>query len=119
MHVALLKQPINQFKPVQWSRQKEIRACCPHIYILWQGVFYALNPLHAVVHLNVLGCKVGCTSIICYRNPGTYFNSNFMYELETLNCKIACNFNGPKNKLSLDLCIQTYTTKNAGYLQEV
>ena len=86
---------------------------------MWQGVFYALNPLHAVVHLNVLGCKVGCTSIICYRNPGTYFNSNFMYELETLNCKIACNFNGPKNKLSLDLCIQTYTTKNAGYLQEV
>ena len=31
------------------------------------------------------------------------------YEHEILNGKIACNFNGPKNKLSLDLCIKTYT----------
>ena len=30
--VALPKRPINQFKPVQQSRQKALRAYCPDIY---------------------------------------------------------------------------------------
>jgi hypothetical protein len=32
MSLALLKGPINQFKPVQQSGKKVIRACCPNIY---------------------------------------------------------------------------------------
>ena len=32
MHVALPKRPINQLKPVQWSRQQALRAYCPKIY---------------------------------------------------------------------------------------
>ena len=32
MHVALPKWPINQFKPIQQSRQKALRAYCPNIY---------------------------------------------------------------------------------------
>ena len=31
-HVALSKQPINQFQLVQQSRQKALRAYCPNIY---------------------------------------------------------------------------------------
>ena len=32
MHVALPKWPIDQFKPVQKSRQQELRAYFPNIY---------------------------------------------------------------------------------------
>ena len=32
MHLALLKRPINQFKPVLQSRQQALRAYCPNIY---------------------------------------------------------------------------------------
>ena len=34
-HIALPKQPINQYKPVQESCQQVLRAYCPNIYILW------------------------------------------------------------------------------------
>ena len=35
VHVALPKQPINHFKPVQQSRQQELRSYCPNILQLW------------------------------------------------------------------------------------
>jgi hypothetical protein len=35
--VALSKQPINQFKPVQKSIKKVLRAYCPNIYTVEEG----------------------------------------------------------------------------------
>ena len=32
MHVALTKQPVNQFATIQKSRQQALRAYCPNIY---------------------------------------------------------------------------------------
>ena len=32
VHLALTKRRINQFKPVQQSRQQVLRAYCPNIY---------------------------------------------------------------------------------------
>ena len=32
VHIALPKRPINQFKPVQKSRQQALRPYCPNIY---------------------------------------------------------------------------------------
>ena len=37
MHAALPKQPINQFKLIQQSRQQTLRAYCPDIYTVTTG----------------------------------------------------------------------------------
>ena len=42
-HVALPKQPIKQFKPVQQSRQQVLRANCPNIYTGKQGDYGGIN----------------------------------------------------------------------------
>ena len=34
MLVAMSKWPVNQFKPVQQSRQEALRAYCPNIYTM-------------------------------------------------------------------------------------
>ena len=49
VHVALLKKPINQFKPVQQSRNQALKAYCPNMYTvvgldgLWVGHFSSLT----------------------------------------------------------------------------
>ena len=45
VHVVLPKWPINQFKPVQQSRQQVLRAYCPNIYTMpvKQGLLKTLN----------------------------------------------------------------------------
>ena len=41
LHFALTKQPTNQLKPVQQSRQQALRAYCPNIHTVWQQATYA------------------------------------------------------------------------------
>ena len=43
MHVALPKPPINQFKPVQQSRQQTLRAYCPNIFNVSQALHFHIG----------------------------------------------------------------------------
>ena len=38
VYVVLPKQPINQFKPIQQSRQQALKAYCPNLYTVQQGL---------------------------------------------------------------------------------
>ena len=49
MSLALLKGPINQFKPVQQSRKQVLRAYCPNIYIY--------TSIHIYIYFIFLGKK--------------------------------------------------------------
>ena len=40
MHPVLPERPINQFEPVQHSREKALRAYCPNIYTVKLGLEY-------------------------------------------------------------------------------
>ena len=43
VHVALPKPPINQFKPVQQSRQQTLRAYCPNIFNVSQALHFHIG----------------------------------------------------------------------------
>ena len=65
MHVVLPKWPKDQFKPVQQSRQQELRAYCPNIYTVER----ALNDILVIVWTCVWGevvCNVAdmCLSLL-------------------------------------------------------
>ena len=65
VHVVLPKWPKDQFKPVQQSRQHELRAYCPNIYTVER----ALNDILVIVWTCVWGevvCNVAdmCLSLL-------------------------------------------------------
>ena len=59
MNVALLKQSINQFKPVQHSRQQELRANCPYLYDLEQ-----MKTKSSLLSLVTIIQLIGSTSLL-------------------------------------------------------
>ena len=50
VHVALSKLPINQFKPVQQSRQQALSAYCPNIYTVLFHHTVAFFSIHLLRH---------------------------------------------------------------------
>ena len=75
MHVALPKHPINQFKPVQQSRQQAIRAYCPNVYTDVPFLFFSRLSIvntedgHSIFTLNPAAPSDAGLYKVVARNP--------------------------------------------------